>query len=88
MANERNAAVAIFDYPNEAEAAIKELHRAGIDLKKLSIVGKDFKGEDLQVEFLVDRRAHRAKSTAELLLPLQQLFAPATVSLRSLNVNR
>jgi hypothetical protein len=46
MANERNAAVAIFDYPNEAEAAIKELHRAGIDLKKLSIVGKDYHTEE------------------------------------------
>ena len=40
-----NAVVAIFDNHGQAEAAIKELHRAGIDVKKLSIVGKDYHTE-------------------------------------------
>jgi uncharacterized membrane protein len=46
MAGKMNAAVGIFDHHNEAEAAIKELNRAGIDLKKLSIVGKDYHTEE------------------------------------------
>ena len=35
-----NAAVAIYDTPSQAEEAMKELQRSGIDMKKLSIVGK------------------------------------------------
>jgi uncharacterized membrane protein len=42
----KNAAVAVFDHHDQAEAAIKELHRAGIDIKKLSIVGKDYHTEE------------------------------------------
>jgi uncharacterized membrane protein len=42
----KNAAVAIFDHHSEAEAAIQELHRAGFDIKKLSIVGRDYHSEE------------------------------------------
>ena len=38
---ERNAAVAIYGTHIEAEEAVKELQRAGIDMKTLSVVGKD-----------------------------------------------
>ena len=46
MADKKNAAIAIFDHHNQAEAAIKELQRAGIDMKKLSIVGRDYHTEE------------------------------------------
>jgi hypothetical protein len=36
-----NAAVAVYGTHSEAEAAVKELQHAGIDMRSLSIVGKD-----------------------------------------------
>ena len=45
MSNE-NAAVAILNTHIEAENAVKELQRSGFDLKKLSIVGKDYHTEE------------------------------------------
>ena len=39
--SEQNAVVAIYETHAGAEAAIKELQRAGVDLHTLSIVGKD-----------------------------------------------
>ena len=39
---EKNTAVAVHDRHDQAEAAIKELEKAGFDMKKLSIVGKDY----------------------------------------------
>lgn len=41
-----NAGVAVFGTHQQAEVAIKELQRAGFDLKKLSIVGKDYHTEE------------------------------------------
>ena len=38
--------VAIYESHTHAEAAIKALHQAGLDLKKLSIVGKDVATEE------------------------------------------
>jgi uncharacterized membrane protein len=46
MADRKNAAVAIYNHHSEAEAAIKELQRAGFDMKKLSVVGKDYHTEE------------------------------------------
>src|SRR5208337_4914076 len=37
-----NSTVAIFKSHIEAEAAVKELQQAGFDMKKLSIVGRDY----------------------------------------------
>jgi hypothetical protein len=45
MANE-NAGVAILNSHSEAENAVKELQRSGFDLKRLSIVGKDYHSEE------------------------------------------
>jgi hypothetical protein len=39
---ENNAVVAIYKSHLEAEAAIKELQQSGFDMKKLSIVGRDY----------------------------------------------
>jgi hypothetical protein len=40
--NKSNAVVAIYKSHIEAEAAVKELQQAGLDMKKLSIVGRDY----------------------------------------------
>jgi len=39
--SDRNAVVAVYDTHSGAEEAVKELQRAGIDMRTLSIVGKD-----------------------------------------------
>jgi len=44
--SEINAVVGIFNTHNEAETSIKELQKAGFDMKKLSIVGKDYHTEE------------------------------------------
>ena len=43
---ENSAVVAIYNSHTEAEASIKELQRSGFDMKKLSIVGKDYHTEE------------------------------------------
>ncbi|MEI6208169.1 MAG: general stress protein [Desulfuromonadales bacterium] len=43
---EHNAVVGIFDSHTGAEMSIKELQKAGFDMKKLSIVGKDYHTEE------------------------------------------
>ena len=43
---DKNAVVAVYDHHSDAEAAIKELQRSGVDLKRLSIVGKDYHTEE------------------------------------------
>lgn len=44
--SEKNSVVAIFNTHTEAEAAVKELQKSGFDMKKLSIVGKDYHSEE------------------------------------------
>jgi uncharacterized membrane protein len=41
-----NSVVAIYDTHTQAEQAVKDLQKAGIDMKKLSIVGKDYHSEE------------------------------------------
>ena len=41
-----NAVVGVYDAHTKAEASIKELQRSGFDMKKLSIVGKDYHTEE------------------------------------------
>jgi hypothetical protein len=43
---EKNSVVAIFDSHDRAEDAIRELQKSGFDMKKLSIIGKDFHAEE------------------------------------------
>ena len=40
--NKRNSVVAIYISHTEAESAVKELQKSGFDMKKLSIVGRDY----------------------------------------------
>ena len=44
--SENNAVVAIYNTHTEAERAIKELQKSGFDIKKLSIVGKEYHSEE------------------------------------------
>jgi len=43
---DENAIVAVYDDHTQAEAAVEELKQASFDLKKLSIVGKDYHTEE------------------------------------------
>jgi Heat induced stress protein YflT domain/Alternative complex III, ActD subunit len=43
--SDNNAVVAIYKTRTEAEAAVKELQRSGFNMKKLSIVGKEYHTE-------------------------------------------
>ena len=43
---DKNSVVAIFDSHDRAEDAVRELQKSGFDMKKLSIVGKDFHTEE------------------------------------------
>jgi hypothetical protein len=42
----KDAAVALYDSHIQAEQAVQELQRSGFDMKKLSIVGKDYQTEE------------------------------------------
>jgi uncharacterized membrane protein len=42
----KNVTVAIYNTHTEADQAIKELQKSGYDMKKLSIVGKDYHSEE------------------------------------------
>jgi len=44
--SEKNAVIAIYGSHAQAEEALKELQRSGFDMKKLSIVGKDYHTEE------------------------------------------
>src|SRR5580658_1671527 len=44
--DDTNAVVAIFDTHPEADEAVRELQKSGFDMKKLSIVGKDYHTEE------------------------------------------
>ena len=56
-------AVAIFNTHGEAESAVRELQKSGFDMKKLSIVGKDYHTEEQVVGFYHtgDRMKHWGK---------------------------
>src|SRR5580692_5401644 len=44
--SQTSAAVAVYATHDEAEAAVRSLEKSGFDMKKLSIVGKDFRTEE------------------------------------------
>jgi hypothetical protein len=54
---EPNAQIHLFNSHTEAEEAIRELERAGFDIKKLSIIGKGYHTEEHAIGFygVVDR---------------------------------
>jgi hypothetical protein len=48
---DKNAVVAVYETHVHAEAALKELQKAGFDMKKLSIVGKDYHTEETVIGY-------------------------------------
>ena len=58
-----NAVVAVFDTHPEADEAVRELQKSGFDMKKLSVVGKDYHTEDHVVGYYNagDRMKHWGK---------------------------
>jgi uncharacterized membrane protein len=50
--NNPDIAVALYDQHGQAENAVKALQRAGFDMKKTSIIGKDYQTEEHVVGFL------------------------------------
>jgi uncharacterized membrane protein len=50
--NSPDIAVALYDQHTQAESAVKTLQRAGFDMKKISIVGKDYETEEHVIGFL------------------------------------
>jgi len=51
MSEPKDIAVAIFPTHESAETAVKELQRAGVDMKSLSIVGRDYHTEEQVVGY-------------------------------------
>jgi hypothetical protein len=49
--SKQNVVVGIYNAHTEAEAAVKELQKSGFDMKKLSVVGKDYHTEENVVGF-------------------------------------
>lgn len=45
-ASDQNAVVGVYESHEMAEAAVKEIQRAGFDMKKLSIVGRDYHSDE------------------------------------------
>ena len=58
-----NAIVAVYESHADAEEGIKQLQRGGFDMKKLSIVGKDYHSEEHVVGYYNtgDRMKHWGK---------------------------
>ena len=46
-----NAVIAVYDSHSEAEGAVKELQKSGFDMKKLSVVGKDYHTDEQVVGY-------------------------------------
>jgi len=46
-----NAVIAVYETHSGAENAVKELQRSGFDMKKLSVVGKDFHSDEQVVGY-------------------------------------
>jgi uncharacterized membrane protein len=50
--NSPDIAVAVYDQHTQAENAVKALQRAGFDMKRISIIGKDYETEEHVIGFL------------------------------------
>src|SRR5258708_36686538 len=46
-----NAVIAVYDAHSAAEGAVKELQKSGFDMKKLSVVGKDYHTDEQVVGY-------------------------------------
>ena len=62
-AHNQHAVVAVYNTHQEAETAVRELQRAGVDMKKLSVIGKGYHTEEDVVGYynVGDRMKHWGK---------------------------
>ena len=62
MPNKNSSAVGVFSNHQDAESAVKELQKSGYDMKKLSVVGKDYHSEENVIGYYNtgDRMARRS----------------------------
>jgi len=51
MNTKTNSVVAIYNSHTDTEEAVKELEKSGFDMKKLSIIGKDYHAEEHVVAY-------------------------------------
>ena len=49
--SDTSAVIAIYDTHSTADNAVKELQRSGFDMKKLSVIGKDYQTDEQVVGF-------------------------------------
>ncbi|MDD5394131.1 MAG: hypothetical protein PHE17_14050 [Thiothrix sp.] len=61
MTNKHNSAVGIFSSHHDAESAVKELQKAGYDMQKLSVIGKDYHTEENVIVNGTEQEIERAK---------------------------
>jgi len=63
---EKNSVIAMFDRHIQAEKAVKQLQQAGFDMKKLSIVGKEYHTEENVVGYYTtgERMKHWGRNGA------------------------
>ena len=54
--SEMNSVVVIYETHSQAEEAVKELQKSGFDIKKMSIVGKDYHTDEHVVCLLYTSR--------------------------------
>ena len=61
-----NGIIAVYETHVEAELGVKQLQRSGFDMKKLSIVGRDFQNEETVIGFynMGDRAKYWGKTGA------------------------
>ena len=66
MMSDKHSVVAVFESHDQAEDAIRELQKDGFDMKKLSIVGKDYHTEEHVVGYYTtgDRMLYWGKAGA------------------------
>lgn len=64
MSEKQSAIIATFDTHTAAEEAVKEIQKAGFDMKKLSIVGKDYHSDEHVVGYY--NMGDRAKKWGKL----------------------
>src|ERR1035438_4137158 len=64
---ETNSVVAIYETHTQADEAVKELQRSGFDMKKMSIVGKDYHTDEHVVGYYNtgDRMQYSGKQGSE-----------------------
>lgn len=71
---EKNLIISIFDSHDDAEVAVKEMQKQGIDIKKLSIIGRDFQTNERVETAIKGKYVIVAHGTPEELLNAKEAF--------------